>query len=103
MVLARRRALLILLGCRAAALVLRHKQTGQANQQASQRGRFGDIEIRLEIKTIIQAEAFENTLLLQDGARLRRVRVVRDYGMYDRREAPQYFPDAPRPVRRSFR
>jgi hypothetical protein len=30
---------------------------------------------------------------LQDGARLRRVRVVRDYGMFDRREAPQYYPD----------
>jgi hypothetical protein len=25
------------------------------------------------------------------------VRVIRDYGMYDRREAPQYYPDAPRP------
>ena len=24
--------------------------------------------------------------------RLRRVRVVRDYGMFDRREAPQYYP-----------
>ncbi len=30
-----------------------------------------------------------------NGARLRRVRVVRDYGMFDRREAPQYYPDAP--------
>jgi Hypervirulence associated proteins TUDOR domain len=27
------------------------------------------------------------------GARLRRVRVVRDYGMLDRREAPQCYPD----------
>lgn len=26
--------------------------------------------------------------------RLRQVRVVRDYGMFDRREAPQYYPDA---------
>lgn len=25
--------------------------------------------------------------------RLRRVRIVRDYGMYDRHEAPQYYPD----------
>jgi hypothetical protein len=30
---------------------------------------------------------------LPDGARLRRVRVVHDYGMFDRREAPQYYPD----------
>jgi len=27
--------------------------------------------------------------------RHRRVRVVRDYGMFDRREAPQYYPDVP--------
>jgi hypothetical protein len=26
---------------------------------------------------------------LQDGARLRRARVIRDYGMFDRRGAPQ--------------
>jgi hypothetical protein len=30
------------------------------------------------------------------GSRLRHVRVVRDYGMFDRREAPQYYP----PVKR---
>jgi hypothetical protein len=28
---------------------------------------------------------------------LRRVRVVRDYGMFDRREAPQYYPEIKRP------
>jgi heme-degrading monooxygenase HmoA len=28
--------------------------------------------------------------------RHRRVRVIRDYGMFDRREAPQYYPPAPR-------
>ena len=37
------------------------------------------------------AEAFERSLSLRAGARLRRVRVVRDYGMFDRREAPQYY------------
>jgi len=31
--------------------------------------------------------------VLDDGIRLRQVRVIRDYGMRDRREAPQYFPD----------
>jgi hypothetical protein len=30
--------------------------------------------------------------------RLRRIRVVRDYGMFDRREAPQYYPEATRTV-----
>jgi hypothetical protein len=29
-----------------------------------------------------------------DKARVRRVRIVRDYGKYDRREAPQYYADA---------
>jgi len=43
-----------------------------------------------------QAEAFDNTVSIEAGARLRRVRVVRDYGMYDRREAPQYYPDVQR-------
>jgi len=39
------------------------------------------------------AEAYGAMMGLPDGARLRRVRVIRDYGMYDRREAPQFFPD----------
>lgn len=34
---------------------------------------------------------------LPAGARLRRIRVVRDYGMFDRREAPQYYPDVAAP------
>jgi heme-degrading monooxygenase HmoA len=42
------------------------------------------------------AELFEDSLSLQDGARFRRVRVVRDYGMFDRREAPQYYPEVVR-------
>jgi heme-degrading monooxygenase HmoA len=39
------------------------------------------------------AETFEATFASQPGVRLRRVRVIRDYGMFDRREAPQYYPD----------
>jgi heme-degrading monooxygenase HmoA len=42
------------------------------------------------------AKAFESQFAGPDGARLRRVRVIRDYGMFDRREAPQYYPDATR-------
>lgn len=30
------------------------------------------------------------------GSRARRVRIIRDYGMHERREAPQYFPDVAR-------
>ena len=37
------------------------------------------------------AESFESAVSLQAGDRLRRVRLVRDYGKFDRREAPQYY------------
>jgi heme-degrading monooxygenase HmoA len=30
------------------------------------------------------------------GVRVRQVRIVRDYGMYDRRESPQYYPEVER-------
>jgi heme-degrading monooxygenase HmoA len=53
----------------------------------------GDVILLMSWRTHLRAEAFEQTLSLPEGARLRRVRVVRDYGMYDRREAPQYYPD----------
>jgi heme-degrading monooxygenase HmoA len=36
-----------------------------------------------------------------DDARHRHVRVIRDYGMFDRREAPQYYPSAGDPRRAS--
>ena len=54
----------------------------------------GDVILLMSWRDHLQAEGFENKISLQDGVRLRRVRVVRDYGMYDRREAPQYYPDA---------
>lgn len=53
----------------------------------------GDIVLLLSWRNKENAEAFEGKVSLQDGARLRLVRVVRDYGMFDRREAPQYYPD----------
>jgi heme-degrading monooxygenase HmoA len=52
----------------------------------------GDIILMLSWRNHDAAEAYEKRGV-QDGARLRRVRVVRDYGMYDRRENPQYYPD----------
>jgi hypothetical protein len=54
----------------------------------------GDIILLISWRDRAAAEAFEATVSLKDGARLRRVRVVRDYGMFDRREAPQFYPDA---------
>ncbi|HEX5079097.1 MAG TPA: antibiotic biosynthesis monooxygenase [Geminicoccaceae bacterium] len=57
----------------------------------------GDVILLLSWRDAAAALAFEAVLRLPDGARLRRVRVVRDYGMFDRREAPQYYPEVPRP------
>lgn len=54
----------------------------------------GDAILLLTWRDQASAETFVRKAALPDGARLRRVRVVRDYGMFDRREAPQYYPDA---------
>jgi heme-degrading monooxygenase HmoA len=39
------------------------------------------------------AEEFAKSVKVPKTGRLRQVRVVRDYGMFDRREAPQYYPE----------
>jgi heme-degrading monooxygenase HmoA len=57
----------------------------------------GDVILLLSWRELAAAEAFERAVRLPDGARLRRVRIVRDYGMFDRREAPQYYPEIARP------
>ena len=54
----------------------------------------GDAIVLAAWRTAGEAQAFEDRVALPEGMRLRRVRVVRDYGMFDRREAPQYYPDA---------
>jgi hypothetical protein len=54
----------------------------------------GDVIVLVAWRTVADAEAFEDRVARAEDARLRRVRVVRDYGMFDRREAPQYYPDA---------
>jgi heme-degrading monooxygenase HmoA len=56
----------------------------------------GDVILLASWRDKTAAEAFEHTLSLTEGARLRRARVVRDYGMFDRREAPQYYPEVER-------
>jgi len=56
----------------------------------------GDIILLLSWRDQAVAEAFERKASLPDGTRLRRVRIVRDYGMFDRREAPQYYPEVRR-------
>jgi hypothetical protein len=42
------------------------------------------------------AEAFAGNLVPKDGVRLGRARVMRDCGMFDRREATQYHPKVQR-------
>ena len=54
----------------------------------------GDLILLMTWKDSAAADAYERPVMLQDDARLRRVRVVRDYGKYDRRETPQCYPDA---------
>ncbi|MBO0711162.1 MAG: antibiotic biosynthesis monooxygenase [Acetobacteraceae bacterium] len=51
----------------------------------------GDLLLLLSWHT--HAAADEADRLFPREARLRRVRIIRDYGMFDRREAPQYYPE----------
>jgi hypothetical protein len=51
-----------------------------------------DLILMMVWKTKADAEVFAKSVKLPEGGRLRHVRVVRDYGMFDRREAPQYYP-----------
>jgi hypothetical protein len=52
----------------------------------------GDVLLMMTARDQAAAQAMSS----RDGARLRRVRILRDYGMFDRREAPQYYPDVTR-------
>ena len=51
----------------------------------------GDLILQTAWQDEAAAQAFEAAVSLPAAGRLRRVRVVRDYGMYDRRETPQYY------------
>jgi heme-degrading monooxygenase HmoA len=51
----------------------------------------GMLILLLSWRDVAAAEGFEKRVQLPDNGRVRRVRVVRDYGMFDRREAPQYY------------
>jgi heme-degrading monooxygenase HmoA len=54
----------------------------------------GDMILMLVWRDNGGPDRFESGNPPVDGARLRRIRIVRDYGKFDRREAPQYYPDA---------
>jgi hypothetical protein len=59
----------------------------------------GDLILMLVFKNREAANDFSGIALLKERARLRQVRVVRDYSMFDRREAPQYYPEIRRHTR----
>jgi heme-degrading monooxygenase HmoA len=54
----------------------------------------GDVIAVATWTDLSSAQAFERNTTLPEGVRLRHIRVVREYGMFDRREAPQYFAEA---------
>jgi len=58
----------------------------------------GDIILLIAWRGKSTAEAFESSSARREDTRLRRVRIIRDYGMFDRREAPQFYPEI-QPVR----
>ena len=57
----------------------------------------GDMLLLLSWRDAAAAESGERQAAIPAGARRRRVRVIRDYGMFDRREAPQYYRKVERP------
>jgi hypothetical protein len=56
----------------------------------------GDVIALMSWRGEAAADAFADNASLPEGARLRQVRIVRDYSMFDRHEAPQYYPNASR-------
>lgn len=56
----------------------------------------GDVIVVATWRDMEAAQAFERQSTLAQGARLRQIRIIREYGMFDRREAPQYFEPAQR-------
>ena len=53
----------------------------------------GDVILMMSWRDEAAAKSFEGSLSMRGDGRLRRVRIVRDYAMFDRREAPQYYPE----------
>jgi len=56
----------------------------------------GDLIVLTSWRDRAAARAYEAKAKLPKDAQLRHVRAVRDYGMLDRREAPQCHPDVKR-------
>lgn len=57
----------------------------------------GDVMLMTSWRDGEDADAMLTAARIPTEARVRRVRIIRDYGMYDRRENPQYYPHLSRP------
>lgn len=55
----------------------------------------GNLILLCTWKSESDASRFSKDLNGREGKRCRVIRVIRDYGKYDRREAPQFYPDVP--------
>lgn len=53
----------------------------------------GDFILLCAWRDMSSVDLFTSASPAPNGGRLRTVRIIRDYGMFDRREAPQYYPD----------
>lgn len=53
----------------------------------------GNLLLLMTWDTADAATEYERHVDLRDGVQLRRLRVERDYGMFERDQAPQYFPE----------
>lgn len=58
----------------------------------------GDVILMTSWRDQLAARAHDHVAAPADGVRGREVRVIRDYGMTDRHEAPQYYPPAMAPT-----
>ena len=56
----------------------------------------GDVIVVATWRDHAAAEAFERDAAPAESSRLRNIRIIREYGMFDRREAPQYFEEVQR-------
>lgn len=52
----------------------------------------GDVILLMTWRDLLAADRFAASPI-PPGVRLRQIRIVRDYGMFDRRESPQFYPE----------
>ena len=66
--------------------------------QCLRAGKHVQVEIPLADRWADAERAAVALTGIRHDLRRRTIRIVRDYGMFDRRESPQYYPDVPHPA-----